>query len=48
MQIKPSEPEYAKARLLTGFLVNFLAIPDIDVPRTSILREYIGRSSFKY
>jgi uridine kinase len=47
-QIKPSQPEYAEARRLTGFLHNFLAIaPDI-VPGNSILREYIGGSQLKY
>jgi uridine kinase len=47
-QIKPSHPEYAEARRLTGFLHNFLAIaPDI-VPGNSILREYIGGSQLKY
>lgn len=48
MQIKPSDPEYAEARRLTAFLLNFLQIPDREVPSTSILREYIGRSSFHY
>ncbi len=48
MQIKPTVPEYAEARRLQGFLSNFLAIPRTDVPPTSILREYIGASSFQY
>jgi uridine kinase len=48
MQVKPSEPEYAEARRLTAFLLHFLEIPDREVPRTSILREYIGRSGFHY
>lgn len=47
-QIKPDQREYAEARRLTAFLMNFLGIPDREVPRTSILREYIGRSGFKY
>ena len=30
------------------FLLNFLGISDRPVPRSSILREYIGGSSFHY
>lgn len=48
MQIKPSHTEYAEARRLTEFLLNFLAAPDRGIPRTSILREYIGGSDFRY
>ena len=48
MEIKPADPEYAEARRLQEFLLNFLAIPKYDVPPTSILREFIGASSFKY
>jgi len=47
-QIKPSQPEYAEARRLTGFLHNFLAISPSLVPGNSILREYIGGSQLKY
>jgi uridine kinase len=48
MQVKPMDREYAEARRLTAFLQNFLSFPDRDVPSTSVLREYIGRSSFRY
>ncbi len=48
MEIKPADPEYAEARRLQEFLLNFLAIPKYDVPPTSILREFVGASSFKY
>jgi len=48
LQIKASDPEYAEARRLSAFLSNFLGVADNEVPRTSILREYIGRSGFKY
>ena len=40
--------EYAEARRLLRFLSYFLAIPPRDVPRNSILREFIGGSIFKY
>ena len=48
MQIKPSAPEYAESRRLTGFLLNFLPIPEDFVPPSSILREYIGGSALEY
>jgi uridine kinase len=48
MQIKPSDPEYAESRRLTGFLLNFLSIPEDLVPPSSILREYIGGSTLQY
>lgn len=47
-QIKPMDIEYAEARRLSEFLINFVAVDDRAVPRTSILREYIGGSAFKY
>lgn len=48
MQVKPSHAEYAEARRLTEFLLNFVPCPATSVPRHSILREYIGGSSFRY
>jgi uridine kinase len=48
MQVKPCHVEYAEARRLGAFLLNFLAIAEREVPSTSILREYIGRSGFRY
>jgi uridine kinase len=48
MEVKPFDREYAEARRLTAFLVNFTGLSDRDVPHTSMLREYIGRSSFRY
>jgi uridine kinase len=48
MQIKPSEPEYAEATRLQEFFANFLGVTKLEVPPTSILREYIGASSFRY
>ncbi len=48
MEVKPFDREYAEARRLTAFLLNFVGISDREVPNTSMLREYIGRSSFKY
>lgn len=48
MQVKPMYPEYAEARRLTEFLLNFLALSESVVPPNSMLREYIGGSRFKY
>lgn len=47
-QIKPSDKEYAKAQQLLTFLSYFLSIPPDEVPGTSLLREFIGGSAFKY
>ena len=48
LEVTPFEREYAEARRLTGFLQNFIGMADREVPNTSMLREYIGRSSFRY
>jgi uridine kinase len=48
MQVKPMQPEYAEARRLSEFLLNFLAFSESVVPTNSILREYIGGSRFEY
>jgi uridine kinase len=46
--VKPSQHEYAEAARLLSFLENFAPIPPQYVPGTSILREFIGGSEFKY
>jgi uridine kinase len=46
--VKPTMPEYAEAVRLLAFLENFASIPPQYVPGTSILREFIGESEFKY
>ncbi|PYI89148.1 MAG: hypothetical protein DME26_01880 [Verrucomicrobia bacterium] len=47
-EIKPHHPQYAEARRLQAFLSSFLGVADHLVPPTSILREFIGHSSFRY
>lgn len=47
-EVKPNHPQYAESRRLQEFLTSFLAIPERLVPPTSLLREFIGRSSFRY
>jgi uridine kinase len=46
--VKPGMGEYAEAARLLSFLENFTPIPPQFVPGTSILREFIGGSEFKY
>ncbi|HCX98548.1 MAG TPA: AAA family ATPase, partial [Bacteroidales bacterium] len=41
-------PEYAEARRLTKFLSFFVRIPDKEIPPNSILREFLGGSTFTY
>ena len=41
-------PEYAEAYRLRKFLSYFQPIPQHIVPSTSVLREFLGGSSFKY
>ncbi len=48
MRVKPTDREYAEARRLSEFLLNFLPAPMDTVPATSILREYIGGSMLEY
>ncbi|MBM7560372.1 nucleoside kinase [Marinitoga litoralis] len=41
--------EYSEAKRLLKFLDYFLPITELEeIPRTSIIREFIGRSTFKY
>ena len=41
-------PEYAEAHRLLSFLSYFREIPGEKIPSTSLLREFLGGSSFKY
>ena len=41
-------PEYSEARMLLKFLAYFKEFPDDEIPPTSILREFLSGSSFKY
>jgi len=46
--IEYKEKEYAEALRLLNFLYHILPIQPDEIPPTSILREFIGKSSFKY
>ena len=41
-------PEYGEAKRLIKFLSFFARIPDEEIPQTSILREFLGGSTFSY
>lgn len=47
-EIPQEDPHYSEARRLADFLNYFLSIPDDQVPRNSLLREFLGGSSFHY
>lgn len=43
-----NRPEYAEAYRLLKFIKYFTPVQDKDIPFTSLLREFLGGSSFKY
>lgn len=47
-EVPDNVPEYGEARRMLKFLDNFSHIPPNEIPPTSILREFIGGSSFTY
>lgn len=47
-RVPANTPEYAEALRLLRFLDYFVDISDEDLPPTSILREFLGGSSFTY
>lgn len=47
-EVPDTVPEHAEARRMLKFLDNFVPIAPDEIPPTSLLREFIGGSSFKY
>ena len=47
-EVPDTAAEYAEARRMLKFLDNFVPISPEEIPPTSLLREFIGGSSFKY
>jgi uridine kinase len=47
-EINPNEPEYAEASRLLKFLSYIKPLRSNEIPPTSILREFLGGSSFSY
>ncbi len=46
--VKENEPEYSEAVRLLIFISYFSYIPETEIPPTSVLREFLGGSSFDY
>lgn len=47
-EVPPNTEAYREARRLLKFFSYIVPIPDEEIPPTSILREFLGGSSFKY
>lgn len=47
-QVPNNAPEYSEAYRLLKFLRYFVPVKDEELPPTSLLREFLGGSSFKY
>jgi len=47
-EVPDTVPEYGEAKRMLKFLDNFIPISPEEIPPTSLLREFIGDSSFKY
>lgn len=47
-EVPDTVPEYGEAQRILKLLENFVPIDPTEIPPTSLLREFIGGSSFKY
>ncbi len=47
-EVPPTVPEYAEAHRLLKFLSYFVPLQETEIPPTSILREFLGGSSFNF
>ena len=47
-EVPDTVPEYGEAKRMLKFLDNFIPFSPEEIPPTSLLREFIGGSSFKY
>lgn len=47
-EVPDTVPEYGEAKRMLKFLDNFIPISPEEIPPSSLLREFIGGSSFKY
>ena len=47
-QVPVNVPEYAEANRLLRFLSYFKSLDPSNIPSTSLLREFLGGSSFTY
>ncbi len=46
--VPKNSPEYSEAHRLLKFIRFFIPVSDEEIPPTSIMREFVGGSSFKY
>ncbi|MRT91752.1 nucleoside kinase [Ancylomarina sp. 16SWW S1-10-2] len=47
-EVQPNQTEYSEANRLLKFFSYFLPIPDDEIPPTSLMREFLGGSTFDY
>lgn len=47
-EIQPNQPEYSEANRLLKFFSYFIPIPDNEIPKNSLMREFLGGSTFDY
>ena len=47
-EVPENSPEYPEVHRLLRFLSYFNIVPEVELPLTSLLREFLGGSSFKY
>jgi len=48
LEVQPNQKEYSEAQRLLRFFSYFKPLLNSDIPPTSILREFVGGSSFRY
>ena len=48
MTVPQNKPQYAEASRLLNFLRYFVPIEERELPRTSLMREFVGGSAFDY
>jgi len=48
LEVQPNQPEYSEATRLLNFFSYFRPLKPTEIPPTSILREFLGGSSFSY
>jgi len=48
LEVQPNQPEYSEATRLLGFFRYLKPLQPTQIPPTSILREFLGGSSFSY
>jgi uridine kinase len=48
LEVQPNQPEYSEANRLLKFFSYFKPMAPREIPPTSIMREFLGGSSFSY